>query len=264
MTGIARLVRPINGTEDIQKLDRWRLLLDQVKEMEHRYHTWMNYYSLFNGALLVAYCTILVSTGKVISLEGNVDTASEMSGGAKVFFLNCTYWDVLTLIAFLGVIASYCWYLSMIGHKSWIESWRGILRIEEVPGFRKELGIEDPSIERKIQEDGVLPHFHSTYKVTMLFICGVMFAWICIMGYSFGNHELSFRNLGISLMVGGGLIIIELFLHCIIGSDLSGFIRYKKAEEKNTDAKESEVKNAIPIGDGNTDIKEENKSGKSV
>lgn len=41
---------------------------DQFKEMEKRYHTWMNYYSLFNGALLVAYCTILVSTGQVIEM----------------------------------------------------------------------------------------------------------------------------------------------------------------------------------------------------
>lgn len=184
MTVIARLVQRINGGEEAQRLERWKLLLEQFKEMEHRYHTWMNYYSLFNGALLVAYCTILVSTGKVISLEGNVDTASEMSGGAKVFFLNCTYWDVLTLIAALGVIASYCWYLSMIGHNRWMESWRGILRIEGVPGFRKELGIDGFTLKKSCCVGEVLPHFHSTYKITKFFICGVMFAWIFITFYS--------------------------------------------------------------------------------
>ena len=226
ITGAVRLERQIEEAEEIQTLDRWRLLLEQFKEMEHRYHTWMNYYSLFNGALLVAYCTILVSTEKVISLEGNVDTASEMSGGAKVFFLNCTYWDVLTLIAALGVIASYCWYLSMIGHNKWIESWRGILRMEGVPGFRKELGIDGFTLKKSCCVGEVLPHFHSTYKITKFFICGVMFAWIYIMVHSQCNLEFSLCGLVITLMVGGGLIFLEYDLHYFIGSGLSGFTRY--------------------------------------
>ena len=98
--------------------------------MEQRYHTWMNYYSLFNGALLVAYCTILVSTGKIVEVEGNISNNEFTNLGAKLFYLNCTYWDILTVIAILGVIASYCWYLSMIGHRSWLENWRKILEKE--------------------------------------------------------------------------------------------------------------------------------------
>lgn len=50
--------------EEQRRLKRYKLMFARFNWMEQRYHTWMNYYSLFNGALLVAYCTILVSTGK--------------------------------------------------------------------------------------------------------------------------------------------------------------------------------------------------------
>ena len=97
-------------------MNKEEIIYDQFKEMENRYHTWMNYYSLFNGALLVAYCTILVSTGQVIELGGGISTDNGITGNAKLFQLECTYWNILALIAFLGCIASYCWYLSAIGH----------------------------------------------------------------------------------------------------------------------------------------------------
>ena len=52
-------------------MNEYKLIFEHFKSMESRYHTWMNYYSLFNGALLVAYCTILISTGEVIK-DGNI------------------------------------------------------------------------------------------------------------------------------------------------------------------------------------------------
>ena len=100
--------------------------------MENQYHTWMNYYSLFNGALLVAYCTILVSTGQVIEMGGGISSENGITGNARLFQLECTYWNILTLISFLGCIASYCWYLSAIGHYHWIGRWRKILMKQEV------------------------------------------------------------------------------------------------------------------------------------
>lgn len=58
--------------EEQRRLKRYKLMFARFNWMEQRYHTWMNYYSLFNGALLVAYCTILVSTGKIVEVEGNI------------------------------------------------------------------------------------------------------------------------------------------------------------------------------------------------
>jgi hypothetical protein len=54
-----------------------KLIFEHYRNMEYRYHTWMNYYSLFNGALLVAYYGILVNAGKIVEMESHVsDTAT--------------------------------------------------------------------------------------------------------------------------------------------------------------------------------------------
>lgn len=148
--------------EQRRRLKRYKLIFAHFNRMEQRYHTWMNYYSLFNGALLVAYCTILVSTGKIVEMEGNISNNEFTNLGAKLFYLNCTYWDILTVIAILGVIASYCWYLSMIGHRSWIKSWKRILDDERMD-FDRLVYVPFPS--RRIST-----HFHSTYRVTVFFI----------------------------------------------------------------------------------------------
>ena len=42
--------------EEQRRLEHYKLIFAHFNRMEQRYHTWMNYYSLFNGALLVAYC----------------------------------------------------------------------------------------------------------------------------------------------------------------------------------------------------------------
>lgn len=221
---------------DNDKNEKYKMIFEHFKLMENRYHTWMNYYSLFNGALLVAYCTILVSTGKVIELEGGYDgsVAQAIQGGSKVFYLNCTYWDILALIALLGVVASYAWYLSIIGHGKWIDSWRGLLQKEDVKGqedvkdknpkigIQKKLGV---NVVKMVSYCGnvVAPHFHSTFKITKAFICSVLFAWLYIFGYSCGNHAFSRDLFGFTCGLGIVLICLEYFLHYITGSDLTGF-----------------------------------------
>ena len=71
--------------EEQRRLKRYKLMFARFNWMEQRYHTWMNYYSLFNGALLVAYCTILVSTGKIVEVEGNISNNEFTNLGAKLF-----------------------------------------------------------------------------------------------------------------------------------------------------------------------------------
>ena len=74
------------------------------KDTEDRYLKWMNYYSLFNGALLVAYYSIF----QLLSNETQefANNCAEIS--------NSNHWNILALIAILGCVASYCWYLSTI------------------------------------------------------------------------------------------------------------------------------------------------------
>lgn len=88
-----------------------RFVEEQFQTMENRYHTWMNYYSLFNGALLVAYCTLIVSTGKIVEKQCDAKT---------VYELQCGYWGLLAVIAFgysskLLLVLVYDWALSLVG-----------------------------------------------------------------------------------------------------------------------------------------------------
>lgn len=189
----------------------------QFKEMERRYHTWMNYYSLFNGALLVAYCTILVSTGQIIEMGGGFSN-EELTGNAKSFQLECTYWNILALIAFLGCIASYCWYLSAIGHYYWIGRWRKVLM--EQMNYPK-LDFNDVKISPCCDRAA---HFHSTFRVTIGFIVFVLSAWIVVAYCSIFDHEFTMKSdkLLILLFVIF-LIALEFIIHLLTGSDLSEY-----------------------------------------
>lgn len=157
-------------------MDDLEFIYKQFQSMEKRYHTWMNYYSLFNGALLVAYCTILVSTGKVIK---------EVCGN-ETYTLNCTYWGFLFIIALLGVIASYCWYLSMIGHNKWLNSWRTKLQ-DEKPEIMKSISGENLKLI-KVCEKQVLPCFYSTAEITKFFIFAVLTAWSIMVFYTISKY----------------------------------------------------------------------------
>ena len=47
--------------EEQRRLKRYKLMFARFNWMEQRYHTWMNYYSLFNGAFT---CCILYNIGE--------------------------------------------------------------------------------------------------------------------------------------------------------------------------------------------------------
>ena len=190
---------------------------DQFKEMEKRYHTWMNYYSLFNGALLVAYCTILVSTGQVIEMGGAISTENGLTGNARLFQLECTYWNILALIAFLGCVASYCWYLSAIGHFHWIGRWRKILMEQDNYPKLDFSDVEICNICNKAK------HYHSTYIVTKHFIITVLFAWLSVFIYSVFNDLCIYIILISSAILTLFFWFIERYIHIWMGSDLSSF-----------------------------------------
>ena len=113
--------------EEQRRLKRYKLMFARFNWMEQRYHTWMNYYSLFNGALLVAYCTILVSTGKIVEVEGNISNNEFTNLGAKLFYLNCTYWDILTIFEYCGCYGKREYQLSSTVRESTVYSkrWEG-------------------------------------------------------------------------------------------------------------------------------------------
>ena len=70
-----------------------------------RYHTWVNYYAIFVGALFVAFYTIIPQSENV--------QCSPCSG--TIFSFLDSIWLPLLIIT-LGWFASMCWLASIIGH----------------------------------------------------------------------------------------------------------------------------------------------------
>lgn len=223
--------------------DRYRVIAEHFKEMEQRYHTWMNYYSLFNGALLVAYCTILVSTGKIVEMGGE-KVQDDVSLASTVYWMNCTYWYVLFVIACLGGVAAYCWYLSAIGHQAWLNNWRRHLH-----NMRKDFDCELAGIGESqtcflLCRGRSLLHFHSTYRITKFFICCVLFVWIYMAIYSYfdvvhDKHQCIPCSMFLAFSITLILIVLERILHVFFGSDVSQMVT---PDEDTASSFSSEVK----------------------
>ena len=99
-----------------------------------RYHTWMNYYALFNGALFVGYCTLLTAT-TYIQTDAllSVATAFSLGNDYKVilFFLSC-----------IGLITGVCWFFSIKGHELWERNWMNIMKVNPIESILYLLLIE--------------------------------------------------------------------------------------------------------------------------
>lgn len=210
-----------------EKMETYKLIFEHFKLMEHRYHTWMNYYSLFNGALLVAYCTILVSVGKIVEKSSYAMPMADNADGRVLFSLDCTYWEFLMLIAILGVIASICWFCSMQGHTVWLENWRNALKNVGYE-FDWTIYVLETEENKFTKSNDILKQLtlYSTAKITTCFIKGIIAAWGVALVYACpltdkGNNWLWSIILGLAVIV----FIIIVFFCCKgkLKSDTNGF-----------------------------------------
>lgn len=119
-----------------------------------RYQTWMNYYSIFNGALFVAIYSM--------------------------YDYGCMNWlsqSFLVIISFLGLIASLCWLGVMIGNRCWMDSWMQHIKVEEKNN--KQASSPNQKYSSLYYKDGTkLKGFLSTQKLTQIFIACVCLAWV--------------------------------------------------------------------------------------
>lgn len=165
----------------------------------NRYHTWMNYYALFNGALLVAFCTLLCATTQITGGKGSVETEEiVLEGGSVILSNNYGYLQVLIII--LGILTSFLWLLSILGHRTWTLSWMSIIcKYEREYGF-------DPLYRMVILQNkynpknkdgiflkgcfcgmnmpsGYIPEGFSTDKLTIKFVWFVILSWYLALLY---------------------------------------------------------------------------------
>ncbi|MDE6507359.1 MAG: hypothetical protein K2L04_02700 [Alistipes sp.] len=141
--------------------------IDGYQFLVNRYHTWMNYYSIFTGAFFIALYTVW-----------------EKAEAANIVLLG--------LFIFLGWFSSICWLASLIGHRAWMGSW-----IQVVKKWEKQI-LGEPSQEPWSSVYGkivtpntlnttptprYLAQFISTQKVTTIFVYAVILAWDVLLGY---------------------------------------------------------------------------------
>lgn len=129
---------------DISDYDR---AISAYQFQVERYHTWMNYYSIFHGALLVA----------LYSLENESNN------------------DCLSLIiCLLGYIAGLCWLGTVIGNAKWIKRWLDVIKENEKENEKGKFSIYTKS-GNNIEKEKT---FLSTQKIMIFFVSFVCLAWI--------------------------------------------------------------------------------------
>ena len=140
-----------------------------------RYHTWVNYYAIFTGALFVAFYTVMPKGGRfclACELDWPLDSGLWFS----------------YLVLLVGWWASVCWLASIVGHYKWLLSWTRVVQQRERAYFagdgengEKPLWVygkvllpnRDQPVANRME-----PGFVSTQKVTQLFVKGVIGAWV--------------------------------------------------------------------------------------
>lgn len=91
----------------------------------NRYHTWMNYYALFNGALFVGFCSLTTATTEINEKSCNsaINQCCYMEESCKIYALTNDYFPLIVILCILGIVSSICWFMSLLGHERWEDNW---------------------------------------------------------------------------------------------------------------------------------------------
>ncbi len=149
----------------------------------NRYHTWMNYYSIFTGALFVGFCSLTTATTKIEeSCNSIINQCCSIKTGCKVYTLTNDYSLLILTLCILGLISSICWLLSLCGHEKWEDNW--IKNIEYYEDKKDDEGAENDrsynSLElyKVINGDKSKFKAFSTHTITKIFISYVIVGWV--------------------------------------------------------------------------------------
>lgn len=180
-----------------------------------RYHTWMNYYGLFEGALLVAFCTLLCATNIIVGGVGAyTDTNTNMSLQGGGVYLDNNYATLQYIVTILGIFTSIFWLLSINGHRAWKNNWMNIIEYYECeakPIYKLVIldGKYYPRNKAGISiSKGIIPKGYSTDIITILFVHMVILSWIFAFFYVLG-----WKNCYCYAMVFLIYLMIAFFFH---------------------------------------------------
>ena len=172
------------------------------------YNTWVNYYSIFTGALFICYYYIIAQPNGFFH---------------KIFVL---------LISFLGLLTSICWNLTVKGHYNWMLSW-----IKIVQDYEKELKTVSTT-NPKYYVYNVYKNINSSFyeknissqKLTSTFTFIISLSWGLIVfyhSYKFLVFIMDRVSIPINVIILSiaflMVVLVFLFLYIILssGSDIS-------------------------------------------
>ena len=204
-----------------------------------RYHTWMNYYAVFNGALFVGFCTLLTATSN-IEFKNSIE-------------LSNNYTILCIIICIVGFISSVCWFLSILGHASWERNWINIVEYYELKIFSDSnnnrvynmLITEADSISADIEikdnimlnDDAKMKYGFSTHASTRLFVFILIVSWIILVFYQCIiklNTIKCFCLPVLSIIIYGAIVIFYKSLDTNGYSNIKGKVwKCKNIEEWN-------------------------------
>lgn len=181
----------------------YRMILQNFIRIEENYLKWTHYWSIFNGALFIAYYNIVTTP-----ISHNQS------------------WLLLFITSLLGIIAGYGWYLSNEGHYQWINNWRQHLKTQKKDFDHTICTEANIRFQYTICNKPVLPHFHSTHKIVKCFISCILLAWLIVFGHTCNEHYTHMPKdsiISCCLLLWALLLCIENKLHYFIGSNLKNF-----------------------------------------
>lgn len=151
----------------------------------NRYHTWMNYYSIFTGALFVGFCSLTTATTeikekKIISAISQYCCSKEEV--CNIYTLTNDYFPLIIVLCILGLISSICWLLSLKGHEKWERNWmQNIEYYEDAKDDKDGEKYESFILYKIINGDKKDFKAFSTHTITKIFIVCVILGWsFCI------------------------------------------------------------------------------------
>ena len=209
-------------TEDDNRRYAYEKAIEAYWKHVDRYHTWMNYYAIFNGALFVGFCTLLTATTKV------------STNNYLCYSLSNDYKPLYIVLSVLGLISSMSWYLSIKGHEKWEKSWMNIIEKYELKDVYGLIIAEKSDIVM----EGIVPHYfkaYSTHKITKLFVASVIISWgICPLLLFIGEQMIkdSYTATYFIIIAIEGYYIFLVVLHCFERISIYSKIKGKKVEFK--------------------------------
>ena len=186
----------------------------------NRYHTWMNYYALFNGALFVGFCTLLTATTII-----KADSISQWNLENDYTFLQFT-------VCIIGLVSSCAWLASISGHEKWEKNWMNIIEsFETVPLYRLLVCGKDDFLLIKdydnhewndeTTKDGKVLE-KGTHTITKIFVWSIIIGWIicfCYTAYRYLMEDFGVSKMIIKIFIFVIALVIALFVKCFLFSD---------------------------------------------